>query len=64
MEELGFVHKPHECRHSFMTYAAASKLNPILVKKMVGHAAQDITQDIYTHAFIEDLIEEIDKFEL
>lgn len=64
MDGLGLTHTPHECRHSFMTYAAASKLNPILVKKIVGHSAQDITQDVYTHAFIEDLIKEIDKYEL
>lgn len=57
-------HTPHECRHSFATYAAASKLNPILVKKIIGHSAQDITQDIYTHAMIEDLIEEIDKLDI
>ena len=64
MAKLGLTHTPHECRHSFMSYAAASKLNPILVKKIVGHVAQDITQDVYTHAFIEDLIKEIDKFEI
>lgn len=64
MNELELTHTPHECRHSFMTYAAASKLNPILVKKIVGHSAQDITQDVYTHAFIEDLVREIDKLEI
>ena len=63
MEKLNMKHTPHECRHSFATYAASSKLNPILVKKIIGHSAQDLTQDTYTHAFIEDLIEEIDKFE-
>lgn len=64
MGKLNMTHTPHECRHSFMSYAAASKLNPILVKKIVGHSAQDITQDVYTHAFIEDLIKEIDKLEI
>lgn len=64
LEKLNLTHTPHECRHSFMTYAAANKLNPILVKKIVGHSAHDITQDVYTHAFIEDLIEEIDKFDI
>ena len=59
-----YHHTAHECRHSFATYAASSKLNPVLLKKIIGHSAQDITQDIYTHAFIEDLIEEIDKLDL
>ena len=55
-------HTPHECRHSFATYAAASRMNPILVKKIIGHSAQDLTQDTYTHAMIEDLVAEIDKY--
>lgn len=57
-------HTPHECRHSFATYAAASRMNPILVKKIIGHSAQDLTQDTYTHAMIEDLVAEIDKYTL
>lgn len=61
-EELGMKHTPHECRHSFATYAAASKLNPVYLKKIIGHSAQDLTQDTYTHALIEDLIAEIDKY--
>lgn len=63
-KELGMNHKPHECRHSFISYAAASKLNPVLLKKIVGHKSHDITDDTYTHAFIEDLIKEIDKFRI
>ena len=35
-ENLNMKHTPHECRHSFATYAAASKLNPILLKKIIG----------------------------
>lgn len=64
MNKLELTHTPHECRHSFMTYAAASKLNPILVKKIVGHSARDITQDTYTHTFVEDLVKEIDKYDI
>ena len=63
-ENFNLTHTPHECRHSFATYAAASKLNPILLKKIIGHSAQDLTQDTYTHAFIEDLVAEIDKYNL
>ena len=61
-EAFGLVHTPHECRHSFATYAAASKLNPVIMKKIIGHSAQDITQDTYTHVMIEDLVAEIDKY--
>lgn len=57
-------HTPHECRHSFITYAAVFELNKTLLKKMVGHASQDLTDDTYTHTFKEDLVKEIDKFDL
>ena len=63
-EAFGMDHTPHECRHSFATYAAASDLNKTLLKKIIGHSAQDLTVDTYTHTFIEDLIEEIEKLQL
>ena len=63
-EHFGFEHTPHECRHTFATFGAAFRLNRILLKKIIGHAAGDLTEDTYTHAFIEDLIAEIDKFDL
>lgn len=43
---------------------AKPKLNPVLLKKIIGHSAQDLTQDTYTHAMIEDLVAEIDKYTL
>lgn len=63
-ETFELKHTPHECRHSFATYAAASKLNPVLLKKIIGHSAGDLTQDTYTHALIEDLLIEIDKYNI
>lgn len=64
MKEFGIDRQPHECRHTFASIAAASKLNPVLLKKIIGHSSSDITESIYTHAYIEDLIAEIDKFKL
>lgn len=63
-EAFGMKHTPHECRHSFATYAAAYDLNKTLLKKIIGHSAKDLTEDTYTHTFIEDLIKEIEKLQL
>lgn len=63
-EHFGFNHTPHECRHTFATFAAASNMNKVLLKKIIGHAAGDLTEDTYTHAFIEDLVREIDKLDI
>ena len=63
-EEFKLDHTAHECRHTFVTVAAASSMNKLLVKKIIGHSSSDITEDVYTHAYIEDLVTEIDKFDL
>ena len=63
-EQFGMSHTPHECRHTFVTFANASAINKVLLKKIIGHSAGDLTEDTYTHAFIEDLIAEIDKINL
>lgn len=55
------VHTPHECRHTFISIAMMSDINKMILKKIVGHASADITEDVYTHAYLSDLIKEIDK---
>lgn len=66
MNELNMNHTPHECRHSFITYATEFNFDQILLMKIVGHSAQNVTQDTYTHAksFVEKLVKEIDKYGL
>ncbi len=64
MEEFKIERSPHECRHTFATVSATCGMNKILRKKIIGHASSDITDDIYTHAYIDDLIAEIDKYDL
>ena len=64
MSRFGMNHTPHECRHTFATIGAASGLNPVLLKKIIGHASSDITEGVYTHAYIEDLVKERDKFKV
>lgn len=63
-QEFNLNHTPHECRHTFATFGAAYNLNKVLLKKIIGHSSGDITEDTYTHTFIEDLIAEIDKLDI
>lgn len=65
--EANFVvqHTTHDCRHTFASLSGATKgINPILRKKIMGHKTLDITDDIYTHAYIEDLIREMDLYDM
>ena len=55
-------HRFHDARHSFISQAAACKLDRVFVKKIVGHTAQDLTVDTYTHIDVASLHEELRKF--
>lgn len=64
IEALGFENlTPHSCRHFFISAAVEAGVNDRLLKKIVGHSTGDITGH-YTHAFLDSLINEIDKIEV
>lgn len=60
MEKLGMDHTPHECRHTGISLLDSAGANKLCVKRIVGHSSKDITEDIYTHKTIEELIATID----
>lgn len=61
MTRLEMNHSPYDTRHTFATLCNESNLNEYLIKKIMGHKAGDITKDIYTHATIERLVQEVNK---
>lgn len=61
MDLYGFSHRPHDTRHSFVTYAKAAGVNDFVLKLIVGHSIDDITEKVYTHRTLEQMHEEICK---
>lgn len=61
MKRLGMNHRPHDTRHTFITKAKAAGVNEYILKLIVGHAVEDITERVYTHRTIEDLRQEMLK---
>lgn len=61
MTMLNLKHKPHDTRHTFITKAKECDVNEYMLKLMVGHSIQDITEKTYTHRTIEDLKAEMRK---
>lgn len=59
--KFGFNHRPHETRHTFITMAKEAQVNDYVLKLIVGHAIEDITEKIYTHRTLEQLKNEIEK---
>ncbi len=56
MGRLGMKHLPHDCRHTFASMANTAGVNPTSVKLIMGHASQDITERVYTHKAVEELL--------
>ena len=57
-------HKPHDTRHTFITLAKEANMNDFIIKQIVGHTTEDITERVYTHRSIESLKDEIEKIRI
>ncbi len=61
MEKLELIgHRPHDSRHTFATLMDNANANKLAIKRIMGHSSPDITDKVYTHKTLEDLIEAID----
>lgn len=64
IEDLEFEElTPHCCRHTAVSLLVDAGVDDRLIKKIVGHAGGDVTAG-YTHAFLESLLDAIDRIEV
>lgn len=62
MKKLNMIdHKPHDTRHTFITKAKKEGVDQYILKLMVGHEIDDVTEKVYTHRTLEDMRQEIMK---
>ena len=61
MEQMNINHRPHDTRHTCVSLLAEAGVDERLVKKIVGHKGQGVTQTVYTHFDIDALVEAINK---
>ncbi len=54
-------HKPHDTRHTCVSLLTTAGVDERLIKKIVGHKGLDVTQVVYTHIEVEELLEAINK---
>lgn len=57
-------HTPHDCRHTFSRLCEKYGVRENDRKRMLGHAFNDITNDIYGHRDLIDLKKEIEKIKV
>lgn len=55
------AHTPHDTRHTFVTKAKQSGVDEYCLKLIVGHAIQDLTENVYTHRTPAELLQEVNK---
>ncbi|WP_017795146.1 tyrosine-type recombinase/integrase [Oceanobacillus kimchii] len=60
MEQLELKHKPHDCRHTFATLMDNADANKLSIKRIMGHASKDVTDKVYTHKDVKQLLKAID----
>lgn len=53
-------HTPHECRHTCATLFDDAGANDTAVKKILGHACEGVTKQVYTHKSLHQLKKAMD----
>lgn len=62
LEPLGIKQTPHATRHTCISLLADAKVEPTIIKKIVGHSgAMSLTEKTYTHLDIQTLIDAVNQ---
>lgn len=61
MDNLQMEHRPHDTRHTCATLLDAAEVDPRIVKMILGHAGQGVTEQVYTHREFSRLLDAIDR---
>lgn len=65
LEQLGIKdHYPHDTRHTCISLLVAAGVDRRLIKRIVGHQGEDVTDTVYTHYEINQLVEAINKIKV
>lgn len=58
---LGMHHRPHDTRHTCISLLTVAGINDKVIKKIVGHKGQGVTEVVYTHFEMEELLDAINR---
>lgn len=62
MEQMNMTHLPHETRHTCISRLVVAGVNQTIIKKIVGHKSiMNLTEKVYTHIEITELLEAINR---
>lgn len=61
MDELHMKHNPHDTRHTCVSLLSSAGVDERIIKKIVGHKGQGVTETVYTHFELPIKLEAINK---
>ena len=62
MQNLNIEKTPHCCRHTCISMLAEAGIDQTMIKKIVGHSgAMTLTEKVYTHFDVQELVKAINK---
>ena len=62
LEQLNMSsHRPHDTRHTCISLLTSAGVDERIIKKIVGHKGQGITEQVYTHVDLPDKLTAINK---
>lgn len=59
MQLMKLDHLPHDGRHTFASLMDTAGANKLSIKKIMGHSTSDITDGIYTHKHVDELLQAV-----
>lgn len=61
MDSLKLQHRPHDTRHTCVSLLTEAGVDERIIKKIVGHKGQGVTETVYTHIELPFKLEAINK---
>ena len=61
MEQMNLMHRPHDTRHTCVSLLTEAKVDERIIKKIVGHKGQGVTETVYTHLELPIKLEAINS---
>ncbi len=61
MDELSIEHKPHDTRHTCISLLTEADVDARVIKQIVGHKGQNVTEAVYTHVSLKAKLDAINR---
>ena len=61
MNHMMLTHRPHDTRHTCISLLTTAGVDPRIIKQIVGHKGQGVTETVYTHIDLPAKLEAINR---